>query len=157
MREGCMKDNLAPVDAAGDSDPPRGASSYAGSGRFNLRRVHLSEWLVGIGGVATLAGMLMCWSGDSSGVESLSLLKLLVLVVGLAAVPVPVVVALNSKTNLPIAWETLLAVAVTLLLLPLLVRWSLPPEGGLEKGFFTVLAASVLTMLACWRSVAREY
>lgn len=157
VRDEHMRDNLRPLDPAGETDPRRSAASYAGSGRFVLRRVHLSEWLVGIGGVAVFAGMSMSWSAGSSGFESLSLLKLLALIVGAAAIPLPVVVSLSSKTDLPIAWETLLAVAVTLLLLPLLVRWSLPPEAGLEQGFFTVFAASVLMMLACWRSVAREY
>lgn len=152
-----MTDNLVPLNPAGESDPPRSTPSYAGSGSFALRRVHLSEWLVGVGGLGILAGMLMSWSGDSSGLQSLSLLKLLVLIVGAAALPIPLVLSLSSKTDLPIAWETLLAVASTLLLLPLLVRMSLPPEGGLEQGFFTVLTASAVIVLASWHSVAREY
>jgi hypothetical protein len=132
-------------------------ASYAPPGRLAAARVHLSEWLVGIGGMAMLAGLLMPWSGGVSGVGSFSLLTLLVVLVGVAAAAVPVVVSLSSKTDLPIAWETLLADAATLLMFPLLVRLVFPPEDGLEQGFFMVLATSAVMMLACWRSVAREY
>jgi multisubunit Na+/H+ antiporter MnhB subunit len=68
-----------------------------------------------------------------------------------------VIVAFSSKTDLPMAWETLLAVAVTLLTLVLLIRLLLAPDGGLDDGFFAVLGGTVLTVLAGWRSVAREY
>jgi len=153
-----MEGSLAPVNSTGKTDSRVSAeATYAGPERFTLRRIHLSEWLVGIGGLAMLAGLLMPWAEGTSGVESISLLKLLVVLAGAAAVAVPVVVSLSSKTDLPIAWETLLAVASTLLMLPLLVRLVFAPASGLEQGFFVVLAASTVMMLACWRSVAREY
>jgi multisubunit Na+/H+ antiporter MnhB subunit len=55
------------------------------------------------------------------------------------------------------AWETLFAVAVSILILPLLVRLLLQPDGGLDTGFFTVLGGVLLCLAAGWRSVAREY
>jgi hypothetical protein len=136
---------------------PAAIPSYAGSGRFSLGRIHLSEALVGIGGAAMLAGLFMPWSDGTPAIEAFSLLKLLVVLVSAAAAVVPAVVAFSSKTNLPIAWETLLSVAVTLLALVLLVRLLLSPDGGMDDGFFVVLGGTFLTVLAGWRSVAREY
>jgi hypothetical protein len=135
--------------------PP--VSGYAGPGVFSLRRIHLSEWLVGIGGAAMVIGLLLPWADSVIGFESLSVLKIVVLLTGLAALFLPVAVAFSSRTNLPMAWETLLAVVLTLLVLPLLVRLLLPPDGGLDAGYFTVLGGSLLSLTAGWRSVAREY
>jgi hypothetical protein len=132
-------------------------SSYAGSGSFALGRVHLSEWLVGFGGIALVVALFLPWSGETSGLASPSVLKLLVLAAGLGAAALPLVVAFSVQTNVPIVWEVMLANGVSLVTLLLLVRLVFPPEGGLASGFFTVLAGSVLTLLAGWRSVAREY
>jgi len=153
-----MAGSLPPVNRDPETDLQQGAGrGSAAPGRFVSGRVHLPEWLVGIGGIAVLAGLLLPWSGGATATESLSLLKLLLMVVGAAAVAVPVVVAMSSRNDLPVAWETLLAVAVTLVTLVLLIRLLLPPDEGLADGFFVVLAGSVLTVLAGWRSVAREY
>jgi hypothetical protein len=131
--------------------------SYAGEGRFALRRIHLSEWLVALGGTAMVFGLLLPWADSTAGFESLSVLKVLVLIVGIAGMLLPVAVAFSSKTDLPMAWETLFAVAVSILILPLLVRLLLQPDGGLDTGFFTVLGGVLLCLAAGWRSVAREY
>lgn len=153
-----MAGSLGPVNGAEETDRrPAGMPSYAGPGRFSIRRIHLSEALVGIGGLAMLVGLFMPWSDGTVGIEAFSLLKLLVVFVGVAAFVVPAIVAFSSKTDLPMAWETLLAVAVTLLTPVLLIRLLLPPDGGMDDGFFVVLGGTVLTVLAGWRSVAREY
>lgn len=153
-----MEGSLPPMNRDVETDPQQGADKGSTApGRFAPGRVHPPEWLVGIGGIAVLAGLFLPWSGGATAIESLSLLKLLLMVVGAAAVAVPVVVGLSSKNDLPVAWETLLAVAATLVTLALLIRLLLPPDAGLADGFFVVLAGSVLTVLAGWRSVAREY
>jgi hypothetical protein len=110
-----------------------------------------------MGGALMLAALLFSWSEGSPAAGALSLVKLLVVILGGAAVAVPLVVALNSQTNLPMAWETLLSGSVTLLVPVLIATLLLPPEGGLGSGFFIALAGSVLTVVAGWRSVAREY
>jgi hypothetical protein len=146
------------VNGAEETDRgPAEMPSYAGPGRFSIRRIHLSEAIVGLGGIAMLAGLFMPWSDGTPAIEAISLLKLLVVLVGAASAVVPAIVAFSSKTDLPMAWETLLAVAVTLLTLVLLVRLLLPPDGSMDDGFFVVLGGTVLTVLAGWRSVAREY
>ncbi len=120
-------------------------------------RVHSAEWLVGLGGVVVLVGLLLPWAGGESSFESLSLLKLLVIASGLAALALPVIVASSSKTDLPVVWETFLSIFASLLLVPLAVRLIWPPSGGLEQGFFVVAAGCLLLAAAGWASVSREY
>ena len=127
------------------------------TGPIQRPRVHLPEWLVGLGGLAVLGGLFLPWAGDQSAVESLSVLKLLVLLGGLAAVAVPIVVASSAKTDLPVVWETFLSTFMILILLLLTIRLVWPPAAGLESGFFTVAAGSLLLTVAGWFSVAREY
>ncbi len=127
-----------------------------GTGPIPRPRVHASEWLVGAGGLAVLAGSLLPWAGGESAFEAFSLLKLLVLLAGLAAVAVPVLVASSSKTDLPVVWETFLSTFMLLVLVLLAVRLVWPPEGGLESGFFTVAGGSLLITVAGWAAVSRE-
>jgi len=128
-----------------------------GTGPIPRPRVHASEWLVGAGGLAVIAGMLLPWAGGESAFEALSLLKLLVLLAGLAAVAVPVLVAASARTDLPVVWETFLSTFMLLVVILVAVRLLWPPEGGLESGFFTVVAGSLLITVAGWISVSREY
>ena len=128
-----------------------------GTGPIPRPRVHASEWLVGAGGLAVIAGMLLPWAGGESAFEALSLLKLLVLMAGLAAVAVPVLVAASARTDLPVVWETFLSTFMLLVVILVAVRLLWPPEGGLESGFFTVVAGSLLITVAGWISVSREY
>jgi hypothetical protein len=125
--------------------------------RFDLRRIHLSEWLVCFGGAGMVFGLLLPWAGSTAGIESLSVLRVLVLLVGAAGLALPVVVASSIRNDLPMATETLFAVTMTLLMVPLVIRLILPPDGGFDTGFFIVLGGSVICLLAAWRSVAREY
>lgn len=120
-------------------------------------RVQVSEWLVGAGGIAVLAGLLMPWAGGENAFEAFSLLRLLVLLAGLAAVAVPVVVASSPRTDLPIVWETFLSTFMLLLVLLLVVRLIWPPGEGLDSGFFTVAAGSLLITVAGWTAVSREH
>ncbi|MEX0620058.1 MAG: hypothetical protein WD181_00570 [Solirubrobacterales bacterium] len=137
----------------------RDETSVENDGRsgFMPGRVHLSEVTVGIGGVVMLVGVLLGWSADEGAIAALSLLGLVVLLIGAAAVPVPLVAALSPRTNLPMAWETLLAGAVTLLAMALLIRTALTSAGGFGSGLLVVLAGTLLTLVAVWRSVAREF
>lgn len=123
---------------------------------MDLKRVHSMEWLAGVAGLVVLIGLGMPWSGDSSGYESFSLLKLILEVVAVAAVLIPFVVALNSRVELPIIWELFTSMAAVIGIVVLIARLVLPPDGGLGSGFFVVLAGMVLLCVGGWRSVARE-
>lgn len=114
------------------------------------------EWLAGAGGLVTLVGLSMPWSGGSSGFESFSLLKLILELTALAGLLTPLVVASNSKTDLPIVWELLTSMAAVVGVVALIVRLVCAPDGGLETGFFVVLGGIVVLCVGGWRSVARE-
>jgi hypothetical protein len=122
-----------------------------------LSRVHAMEWLTGLSGLAVLVGLALPWSDGVSGYESFSALKLVLELVALAALLIPLVVALSAKTDVPIVWELFTSIFATVLLVWLLVRLVFAPDAGLDTGFFIVLASVVLMNVAGWRSVAREY
>jgi hypothetical protein len=122
-----------------------------------LSRVHAMEWLVGFSGLAVLIGLAMPWSEGVSGYQSFSALKLVLELVAVAALLVPLVVALSAKTDVPITWELFTSIFATVLLVWLLVRLVFAPDAGLDAGFFVVLASVVLMNVAGWRSVACEY
>lgn len=132
-------------------------ASVGETGPIARPRVRASEWLVGLGGLLLLAGLLMPWSGGESALEDPSVLKLMAGLAGLAAVAVPIVVAASSKTDLPVVWETFLSTFMLLLVIILAVRLVWPPDGGLESGFFTIAAGSLVVTVAGWVSVSREY
>ncbi len=133
------------------------SASVRDTGPIARPRVHVSEWLVGLGGLLMLAGLLLPWSGGESAFEDPSVLKLIAGLAGLAAVAVPIVVAASAKTDLPVVWETFLSTSMLLLVVLLAVRLVWPPDGGLESGFFTVAAGSLVVTVAGWVSVSREY
>ena len=131
-----------------ESSPPAGSPV--------LRRVHPGEWLTGLAGLAVLAGLFLPWAGEASSFESFSVLKLIVLLFGLAAAAVPVVVASSSRTDVPIVWETFLSTAALLVAFLLFIRLAWSPEQGLGSGFYLILGGSLLATVAGWRSVSRE-
>jgi hypothetical protein len=123
---------------------------------MELKRVHLMEWLAGFAGLIILIGLGLPWSGDNSGFESFSLLKLILELIAVAAVLIPVVVALSSKTDLPMVWELFTSIAAVIAVLILIARLIFPPDAGLGSGFFVVLGGAILLCAGGWRSVARE-
>ena len=123
---------------------------------MDLKRVHMTEWLMGAAGLVVMIGLSMPWSSGDTGFQSFSLLKLILELTALAALLSPFVVALTAKSDLPIVWQLFTSMAATLGVVVLLARIVFPPEGGLEHGFFVVLGGSVLLVFAGWLSVARE-
>ncbi len=123
---------------------------------MKLGRIHLWEWLTGGAGLLILVGLGFEWSGGDSGYESFSLLKLLLILVGVGALLIPVVVASSAKDELPIVWELFASMAASVVLLILLIRLLFSPDDGLETGYWVVLAGTVAACVAGWRSVARE-
>lgn len=119
-------------------------------------RVHPFEWLTGLLGLAVIAGLLLPWSGDESALASPGLLDVLLLLIGVAAVIIPVACAMSSRTNVPIVSETLLWIVSGLFALILIVKALFPPAGGFDNGFWLVLASTFVMSFALWRSVDRE-
>lgn len=120
-------------------------------------RIHGTEWLLGLGGAAMLAGLFLPWAGEASGFGSFNALILLLALTGVAALMVPPIVAASRLTDVPIAWETLLWLG-SLLLLPvfLVVVFLTPPSLSHGAGTWVSLAGLVTVGLSGWRSVRRE-
>ncbi len=123
---------------------------------MKLSRVHGLEWLLGLGGVAVLAGLFLPWEGETTGFGEFGLFDLFLTLGGLAALLVPVVVASSRLTDVPVVWETLLWLGSLILLVVMLIKLIGSPEGGYARGFWLVLAGLVGIGLSGWRSVRRE-
>ncbi|MBN8867409.1 MAG: hypothetical protein J0H98_07630 [Solirubrobacterales bacterium] len=124
---------------------------------MKLGRVHPGEWLVGLLGLAVLAGLILPWSGGSAALSSPGLLDLILLVVAAAAVLLPLIVARSSRTDVPVVYETTLWPLSGLVALILIVKAIFPPDSGFDSGFWLALAGIFLMSFTLWRCVGREY
>jgi hypothetical protein len=124
---------------------------------FSLSRIHPGEWLVGLFGLALLAGLLLPWDRGSSALSSPGFLDVVLGLIAVAAVLLPLIVALSARTDVPIAYETFLWPITLLFGLVLIVKAFFPPDGGFDGGFWLALAATLALGFALWRSVDREY
>ena len=123
---------------------------------MSLHRVHPLECLVGLLGLAVLAGLVLPWSGDAAALSTPGVLDVLLLLVGAAALALPVSVATSARTNVPIVYETTLWPLSGLLALILILKAVFPPDAGFQAGFWLALAGTFVMSFALWRSVARE-
>ncbi|MGK2931627.1 MAG: hypothetical protein ACSLFD_02425 [Solirubrobacterales bacterium] len=119
-------------------------------------RVHPLEWLSAACGVLILAGLVMPWYGDQTGIESVSLLDVILVLAAVSAVLLPVVLAVTTKTDIPIVFETFLSTLALLAAVVLAVKLVFRPEGGVERGFLLGLIGAILLSWAGWRSTSRE-
>ena len=114
------------------------------------------DLLVGLGGAAVLVGLALDWSGSGTGYETLSVLKVLLLVAALIALLEPVILFSTRKTDLPVVWQTTLCLLGTALTLVLVGKAVFPPEPGFGLGFYVVLAGILVASAAAWTTVSRE-
>jgi len=121
-----------------------------------LSRVHGLEWVIGLGGLAVLAGLLLPWEEGRAALAQPGVTDVLLALAGAAALVVPAVVAASRLTDVPVAWETLLWLASLVLGIVVLLHLIDPPEGGYGAGFWLSLAGILTVGLAGWRSVRRE-
>ncbi len=123
---------------------------------MNFGRVHPGEWIASACGLLILVGLSLPWYGGQTGLETISLLDVILGVAAISGLVLPIVLAMTRKTDVPIVFETLLStlalIAATLLVLKLVFA----PDGGLKGGFFLGLAGAVLLSWAGWRSATRE-
>ncbi len=98
----------------------------------------------------------MPWYGEQTGLDTVSLLDVVLAIAGLMGLILPVVLASTRKTDVPIVFETFLSTLALIAAVVLAFKLIWSPEGGLKSGFFLGLAGAVLLSWAGWRSTARE-
>ncbi len=123
---------------------------------MNFRRVHPSEWFVSICGLLILIGLTLPWYGEQTGLDTVSLLDVILGLAAISGLLLPVILAVTRTTNVPIVFETFLSTLAMLTAVVLLLKLVWSPDGGLKSGFFLSLAGAILLSWAGWRSTARE-
>ena len=120
---------------------------------MDLRRLRAGEWITALGGVALIVALFLPWydegAGSPTGWESLAILDVILAIVGVAAVLVVVVTAVQRSPAVPLAMEALVCLAGFIALVLVVVRTAnLPGDAdGREIGLWLGLA-SVLVITA---------
>jgi hypothetical protein len=128
------------------------------AGGATRNRVSPLDLLVALGGVSMLVGLALKWSGDSggSGYESITVLRVLLILIAVAGIALPVVLSRTRKTDVPVIWEALLAPVASVFLIIMAFRIAFPPEEGAGTGMLvTGLGLFILTVF-CWKALSRE-
>jgi hypothetical protein len=118
--------------------------------------VRISELVLCLSGVALLAGLALEWGAGSTGYQSVTLLKLLIIILGVVSVPVPLVLRLTMKSDIPIVWETLLLTFSVLLSVVLIIKTAVGFASEAGLGFWVVFAGCLFNTVAAWHAVSRE-
>lgn len=114
------------------------------------------DLLVGIGGAAVFVGLGLDWSAGQTGYETLSALKVLLLIAGAMALLEPIVLFFTRKTDLPVVWQTTFCLLGSALTLILVGKAVFPPEPGFDLGFYVTLGGMLVASGAAWTTVSRE-
>lgn len=76
---------------------------------MDLRRLRVGEWILAISGLALLVSLFLPWSdADRTGWESLSVLDVLLMILGLAALAIWLITAIAKTTAPGLASQSLL-------------------------------------------------
>lgn len=121
-------------------------------------RVSLLDLLVAVGGIVILVGLALQWGGTSggSGYQSISILRVLLVLVALAGIALPIVLSVTRKTDVPVIWEALLAPVASILLIIIAFKVAFPPEGGAGTGMFVAGLGLLVLSASCWNALSRE-
>ncbi|MFM8791126.1 MAG: hypothetical protein ACKOFX_01320 [Solirubrobacterales bacterium] len=114
------------------------------------------DLLVGFGGAAVFVGLGLDWSAGETGFETLSVLKVLLMLAAGMALLEPVVLISTRKTDLPVVWQTTFCLFGSVLALILVGKAVFPPEPGFGLGFYVTLAGMLVASAAAWTTVSRE-
>jgi len=118
---------------------------------MDLRRLRAGEWVASAFGLALLVALFLPWygTGDTgggtlSGWQSLGILDVLLAIVALSAFLIPVVTAFHRVPAVPLAHQSLTALAGVVALLLVLIRVLNMPDWAVERewGLWIALAAS---------------
>lgn len=116
------------------------------------------DFAVALAGVAVLFGLAFEWvaGSGSSGYEGISILRVILVLTGLAGIALPLVLARTRKSDVPVVWEGFLAPLSSVLFLVLALKLLLPPGDGAGTGLFVVTAAMLALTVCCWKTLSRE-
>jgi carbon starvation protein CstA len=119
---------------------------------MDLRRLRVGEWVVGVSGLALLVALFLPWYGGArTGWEAFAVVDVILAAIALAAIAVPLVTATHRVPAIPLAVESLTALAGMVGLLLVLVRvLNLPGDAhGREWGLWVALAAALGIVAGC--------
>ena len=125
---------------------------------MDLRRLRAGEWITGAAGALLLVTLFLGWySGDDgtrTGWESLGALDVVLALLALAALAVPIVTAAYRVPAVPIAHQSLIVLASSLVTLAVLFRvlnlpdWATGREIGLWLGLLATLGVAAGALIA---------
>lgn len=118
-------------------------------------RIRGLDLLVALGGLLILVGLALEWS-DGTGYDGLSVLRFMVILVAIAGLALPVVLAATRKTDVPVIWEAFLAPVSSVFFLIVAIKILLPPEDGAGVGMFVAAAGLLVLTTSCWKALSRE-
>ena len=120
--------------------------------------VRALDLFVALGGLGVLVGLGLEWNVDpgDSGYSSLTLLRIFLIIVALAGLALPIVLAMTRKSDLPVVLEALLAPVSSLLFVILAVKVILGPTGGAGTGMVLATVGALLLSACCWKALSRE-
>jgi hypothetical protein len=114
---------------------------------MDLRRLRAGEWITAAAGLLLLVSLVLPWYGtpDASGWESLAAIDLVLAAIGVSAIAVLFVTAVQRTPALPIALEALVTLAGMVGVVLVLVRIAFLPEGAdsREWGLWLGLAGAL--------------
>ena len=135
-----------------------GKRERGGVGGVGGNPLRLLDLVVALGGIGILMGLGLEWVSGSglSGYEDLSILRIVLVVVGLAALGLPVALRVTRKSDVPVVWETFLAPVSSVLFLILALKIIFAPAGGAGLGMFFVTVSMLVLTTSCWKTLSRE-
>jgi uncharacterized membrane protein len=128
----------------------------------DLRRLRAGEWLAGAGGILLIAALFLPWyeRGEPlTGFQALTVIDILLALLAGLALALPIFQATQDAPSKPVGTAVLTVVAGAIGALLVVFRLIDAPADGLEvrAGAWLALAATVLTTVGAWRSLAAEY
>jgi hypothetical protein len=116
---------------------------------MDLRRLRAGEWVAGIAGLVLLVALFLPWYGDDAGTrtgwQSLGALDVVLALVALSALAIPFVTAFHRVPAVPLAHQSLTALAGLLAVLLVLIRVLNMPDWATdrEEGLWVALAGTL--------------
>ena len=126
---------------------------------MDLRRLRFGEWLALAGGVLLIVSLFLPWYGDVSGLEAMSVIDILLVLVAAVAIALPILQATQTAPTLPVAFGVLTVTVGAIGVLLVLFRLIDSPDevGGVAAGAWLGLVAVVALTVGGWRSLANEH
>jgi hypothetical protein len=124
---------------------------------MRLRRVRPLELATGASGAALVIALFAPWFEGADAWEAFSIVDLLLATVAAAAIALPVIAAVNSKTDAPIAATALTALGGIVASVLVLYRLLDPiGDGSRRIGLYLGIVASLGIAAGAWRAMADE-